>query len=375
MSDSGIRAIAFYLPQYHPIPENDGWWGKGFTEWTNVTKARPLFKGHEQPRLPADLGFYDLRIPEVREAQAKMAAEYGIEGFCYWHYWFGDGRKLLERPITEVIESRNPDFPFCLAWANETWSGIWHGNPDQVLMEQRYPGEQDYINYFNDLLKAFNDDRYIRVEGKPMFVINAPDQIPDIVSFTNLFRKLASQNELPGLYIVANTSREDWDPIVHGCDAVNLVLVGSLYRGLPPTKNVFYRKYKNQLIKSAWLTRLYRRVRKRPLQIYKYADVIPFLTSKKKFNYDCYPCIIPNWDNSARSGINSMILHKSSPQLFEEHLKDAIEIIAKNAPEKRIIFIKSWNEWAEGNYLEPDRTHGYDYLDVLKKTLQSKVEK
>jgi lipopolysaccharide biosynthesis protein len=188
MHNLKARAIAFYLPQYHPIPENDDWWGKGFTEWTNVAKAKPMFKGHYQPRLPADLGYYDLRIPEVREAQAQMAAKHGIEGFCYWNYWFGNGRQILERPLNEILATGKPDFPFCLAWANETWSGIWHGNPKKILIEQKYLGDKDYTSYFNYLLKAFNDPRYITVEGKPLFCINAPHQIPDIVAFTDKFR-------------------------------------------------------------------------------------------------------------------------------------------------------------------------------------------
>src|SRR4051812_32599778 len=144
MADESVRAIAHYLPQFHPIPENDEWWGKGFTEWTNVAKARPLFKGHWQPRLPADLGFYDLRVPEVREAQAEMARTYGLEGFIYYHYWFGDGRRILERPFNEVVESGKPDFPFCLCWANATWSGVWYGESNRILVEQRYGGVEDY---------------------------------------------------------------------------------------------------------------------------------------------------------------------------------------------------------------------------------------
>ena len=369
MSEYKARAIAFYLPQYHPIPENDQWWGKGFTEWTNVTKAKPFFKDHYQPRLPADLGFYDLRVPEVREQQAAMARAYGIEGFCYWHYWFGNGRKILERPIAEIIASGHPDFPFCLAWANETWSGIWHGNPDQILIEQTYPGAQDYTDYFNYLLPAFKDQRYILVEGKPLFCINAPEQIPDLNYFTDLFRSLALQNGLKGLYIVANTGYEDWDPTQHGCDAVNLVLVGNLYRGLPPTKDIIYRKYKNQIIKNGWLTRTYRKIRKKPVQTYNYRDVIPFLTAKKTFAYDAYPCVIPNWDNTARSGINGMVFHRSTPQLFEEHLNNAIELLLTKPKDKKLLFVKSWNEWAEGNYLEPDRKYGHGYLEVLKKVL------
>ena len=170
------RLIALYLPQFHPIPENDQWWGKGFTEWTNVAKAVPMFSGHYQPRIPADLGFYDLRVPEVRMAQAEMAAEHGVEGFCYWHYWFA-GKRLLERPFNEVLKSGEPKFPFCLAWANQTWTGIWHGAPDRILIEQTYPGIKDYESHFYALLDSFIDERYIKIDGKPVFVVYKPELI------------------------------------------------------------------------------------------------------------------------------------------------------------------------------------------------------
>jgi lipopolysaccharide biosynthesis protein len=163
------RIIALYLPQYHPIPENDAWWGKGFTEWTNTAKARPLFRGHYQPHVPADLGFYDLRVPETRLAQATMAREYGIEGFCYYHYWFA-GTRLIERPFNEVLASGQPDFPFCLCWANQTWTGAWHGLMNQILIEQTYPGTDDHRRHFDTLLPAFLDRRYMTVDGKPIFV-------------------------------------------------------------------------------------------------------------------------------------------------------------------------------------------------------------
>src|SRR5208283_1156501 len=165
------RLIALYLPQYHPIPENDEWWGKGFTEWTNVVKAKPSFRGHRQPHIPADLGFYDLRVPETRIAQAELALEYGIGGFCYWHYWFGEGKKLLEKPFEEVLKSGEPDFPFCLAWANESWTGVWHGSPDKVLREQTYPGSNDDEAHFYYLLTAFRDSRYLKVDDRPIFYV------------------------------------------------------------------------------------------------------------------------------------------------------------------------------------------------------------
>ena len=175
------RVLAFYLPQFHPIPENDQWWGKGFTEWTNVGKAKRLFPGHYQPRVPADLGYYDLRVPETREAQANLAREYGIEGFVYWHYWFGNGKQLLERPFNEVLESGKPDFPFALAWANESWKGFWHGLEDRnTLIEQIYPGKEDYVAHFNVVLPAFKDKRYIRCNGRPVFFIYKPSSLPDM---------------------------------------------------------------------------------------------------------------------------------------------------------------------------------------------------
>lgn len=362
------RAIAFYLPQFHPIPENDEWWGKGFTEWTNVTKARPLFKGHYQPRLPADLGFYDLRVPEVREAQAQLARENGIEGFCYWHYWFGNGKKILERPINEILASGQPDFPFCLAWANETWSGIWHGNPEKILIEQTYPGKQDYIDHFNYLLTAFKDSRYITVEGKPLFYIYAPDKIPNLLSFTTLFKDLAVKAGLKGLYIVANTADEHWDPAVYGCDAINPNKLGSLYKYLPSRKNYLLRKYRNQLLKPR-IGSLYKKLLKRPVNIYDYKEAIPFLISCQEKPYDIFPCVIPNWDNTARSGLNGLVLKNSTPQLFKQHLKDALLSILNKPNEKKIIFIKSWNEWAEGNHLEPDLKFGTQYLKAIQKVL------
>ncbi|MET4083630.1 lipopolysaccharide biosynthesis protein [Pedobacter sp. UYP30] len=368
--ENNLRAIAFYLPQYHPIPENDKWWGKGFTEWTNVAKAKPLFKGHEQPRLPADLGFYDLRVPEVRQAQADLARTSGIEGFCYWHYWFGNGKKILERPFNEVLESGEPDFPFCLGWANETWTGIWHGSPKEILIEQKYPGIEDYTNHFYYLLKAFKDPRYIRIDDKPLFVINAPEQIPDIIEFTNLFRRLSLENGLKGIYIIANVGTEDWNPREHGCDAVNLILHGNLYRGLHEHKNILFAKYKNQVIKRAWLSKLHKLVTKKPIQTYNYGNIVNLLIPKKKQKYDFYPCVIPNWDNSPRSGSNAMIFTNSTPSAFEKHLLSAIEIIKDRPKEKRIIFIKSWNEWAEGNYIEPDQKFGDAYLEVIKKHIR-----
>ena len=214
MKSPAARVIAFYLPQFHPIPENDVWWGTGFTEWTNVAKAKPMFRGHKQPRLPADLGFYDLRVPETREKQAELARNAGVEAFCYWHYWWGHGKRIIERPFEEVRDSGKPDFPFCLAWANQSWTGIWHGNPGSVLMKQEYPGHADEELHFRWAQKAFEDSRYVRVDGKPMFVIFAPHDMPSTAAFCDHWRDLARKAGYPGLYLVAisNIYSEGIDP-------------------------------------------------------------------------------------------------------------------------------------------------------------------
>jgi hypothetical protein len=211
-NDRSTRLIAFYLPQFHPVPENDAWWGKGFTEWTNVTKARPLFRGHYQPRLPADLGYYDLRVPEVREAQAELARNNGIEGFCYYHYWFA-GKRILERPFQEVVSSGKPDFPFCLCWANQTWTGIWHGAPGRVLVEQTYPGAQDNREHFMAVCSAFLDSRYLQIDSRPIFVIYKPLEFLEVSRFIKQWQELAIEIGLPGLHFIAHLEyhETDWD--------------------------------------------------------------------------------------------------------------------------------------------------------------------
>jgi len=191
-----IRAIALYLPQFHPVPENDEWWGRGFTEWRNVAKAKALFPGHYQPHLPADLGFYDLRLPEVREAQAELASQHGIHGFCYYHYWF-NGRRILERPFNEVLESGKPDFPFCLCWANENWTRVWDGGERNVLLEQHYSFEDD-LAHIRSLIPAFKDPRYIRINGKPLFLVYRTELLPDPAKTAALWQKEAIKAGLPG---------------------------------------------------------------------------------------------------------------------------------------------------------------------------------
>jgi len=352
------RVIAFYLPQYHPIPENDGWWGRGFTEWTNVAKAEPMFRGHYQPRVPADLGFYDLRVPETRQAQAEMAREHGIDAFCYWHYWFA-GRRLLERPFAEVLKSGEPDFPFCLGWANQTWSGIWHGAPDRILIEQTYPGVEDFVAHFNAVLPAFEDPRYFRVDGKPLFHVFKPHSIPDLRSFTDLWRELAVRAGLPGLYLVGEEARP-WNPVEWGFNA-------AIDAALPPLRGWEPWYYPIARLKWEW------RKRRGIPTIYDYADMCEALIYEQLGSppdRQRYPCLIPNWDNTPRSGRNGRVLHESSPELFRQQVRLSLDLVADVPWERRLLFIKSWNEWAEGNHLEPDLRFGRRYLEALHDELR-----
>lgn len=353
--DKLARVIAFYLPQFHPISENDEWWGKGFTEWTNVAKAKPLFRGHYQPHVPADLGFYDLRVPETRLAQAEMAKEYGIEAFCYYHYWFG-GKRLLQRPFEEVLKTGEPDFPFCLCWANQTWTGIWHGCEDRVLIEQTYPGYDDYRAHFYALLKAFTDKRYVTVDGKPVFLVYKPNEITNVKGVTDLWRELSLKVGLKGLFLVGCSWNSSWIPQEHGFDAS----VRHGLQGIRPWVS------KRKPIK--WLIRQYQIKRRKPT-VYFYKNVLPELIQDSSFNVENYPCLFPNWDNTPRCGSNGVVLHGSTPELFRIHFKQGLELVENSPSDHKIIFVKSWNEWAEGNHLEPDLKYGTAYLQVIKQEL------
>ncbi|GHU72398.1 glycosyl transferase [Spirochaetia bacterium] len=354
--DKKPKIIAFYLPQFHPIPENDEWWGKGFTEWTNVGKARPLFPGHYQPRIPADLGYYDLRVPETREAQAQMAREAGIEGFCYWHYWFGNGKRLLERPFNEVLESGKPDFPFCLAWANESWKGIHHGLSNRkVLIEQLYPGIDDYTKHFYTVLPAFMDTRYITVDDKPLFMIYKPLADTEVATFIKTWRELAKKNGLSGIYFVGQCMDRDKIELYKkiDIDAINIVNHGE------------FLKHRNLILRI--LYRIYRIITRSPY-IVSYKKAMRYFFDKNIDSRDnIIPAIISGWDHTPRSGRYGIILNNYTPYLFQSH---AQEVILNCSKTPNIIFLKSWNEWAEGNYLEPDLRWGKQYIEVLAKLIK-----
>ncbi len=345
-----MEVLALYLPQYHPIPENDRWWGTGFTEWANVTKSGPLFRGHDQPHLPADLGFTDLRVPETREAQADLARRFGVTGFCYWHYWFA-GHRLLERPFDEVVDSGRPDFPFCAAWANQTWSGIWHGAPDRILIEQTYPGPEDDRAHFESLLPAFRDPRYIRVGGRPLFFVYQPASLPDPARFVESWQQMAADAGLGGLYLVAALGESGYrSQQADGFDA------GVLFR-YPFTRTTTV-KVRDRLVARGLM-----RGPKRYPYPETLADAPDWFTGK------IFPGIYPNWDNTPRSGRGGVVATGSTPELFGAHVRRGLEWVSSFPADEQVVVVKSWNEWAEGNYLEPDQEVGTARLEVLRSEL------
>ncbi len=338
------------------------WWGKGFTEWLNVGKAKPLFNGHYQPRIPADLGYYDLRVPETRKQQADMAREYGVEGFCYWHYWFGNGKRLLEKPFNEVLNSGEPDFPFCLAWANESWKGFAHGLKNrEILIEQLYPGVEDYIDHFYEVLPAFKDKRYITVDDKPLFMIYKPLAHSDIVLFIETWRALALENGLKGIFFVGHGN----DPGVNMTQIMNLGFdaVNSLRLGDYPA-----------LHRSKW-RKVISVLKKEVLGIprnFQYKTAARYFINEEDKKKHIYPSIISGWDHSPRSGKEGLVMTDYTPKQFQKHVAEVVKVVSHKADNHKIVFLKSWNEWAEGNYMEPDIVFGTQYLEALKMELFDK---
>ena len=376
------RVIALYLPQFHPTPENDRWWGPGFTEWTNVAKAKPLFRGHQQPRIPADLGFYDLRLPETREQQAQLAREAGVEGFCYYHYWFGNGRQLLERPLQEVVASGKPDFPFCICWANHTWSNkTWERKSavqkNSVLMEQTYPGTEDDIAHFNTLLPMFKDRRYMTVDGKLIFAIYDPFGFKNVQQFIATWRRLAEENGLPGFHFIGMTpstltirtapdgTRQRVMP--------NLESSAEIYRRVLDlgfdAVNSLGKRRGEMLYEGKW-----KNIAKTVLRH------IGFPTGSMRYDYErtvrnyfapedtwenVYPSILPQWDRTPRVASMDGVYVNATPEKFGNHIRQALSLIKDKQPEHRILFLKSWNEWGEGNYVEPDMEWGHGFIDAI----------
>lgn len=353
------KLIAFYLPQYHPTPRNDQWWGKGFTEWTNVGKAKALYPGHYQPRVPADLGYYDLRLPEVRKAQADLAKEFGIYGFCYYHYWFENGFEELEKPFDEVVRMGEPDFPFCLCWANESWySKFWNMDgtiEKKPLALQKYLGKEDNEAHFYRLLPAFRDDRYIKKDGRILFVIYKPLEFEDFEIFRHQWNKLAKANGLNGFYFVAYSIHIEQEYNYLKSMGYEEIISCRLYE-MGAEKNVFERLYR----------KIQRIIFRMPI-IEDYGKYHKKLIGYDEEKNDVIPTIVSNWDHTPRSKRGGMVFENTTPENFEKHVTQVFDILSSKGSECNLCFLKSWNEWGEGNYVEPDLKYGLRFLEVIKK--------
>jgi hypothetical protein len=346
-----VELSALYLPQFHPIAENNAWWGEGFTEWTNVRKARSLFRRHHQPIQPGELGYYSLLEPTTRSAQAALAREYGVTSFCYWHYWFA-GRELLEQPLDEVLASGEPDFPFFVGWANQTWSGVWHGAPDRILIEQTYPGRSDHQEHFDRLLPAFKDRRYVTRDGRPVLLIFRPTDLPNPADFVTTWQTMAREAGLAGLYLVAWIEGKPWgvEYTSHHADGFD----AGLYVQFP--------------FQHTPLTRLRDRLRGWSERFgparYRYAIRLPRPVSK--IEGVVHASVQPNWDNTPRSQRRGSVIIDAAPTKFAQHLEEALTDELRRPKDQQMVVVKSWNEWAEGNYLEPDSIRGRGWLESIR---------
>ena len=342
-------------------------WGAGFTEWTNVTKAKPLFKWHNQPFLPADLGFYDLRLHQVREQQAILAKNAGIEGFCYWHYWFGAGKRVLETVFDSVLSSGTPNFPFCLGWANESWTGKWHGLDNEYIFKQTYPGNEDHVAHFYAILQALKDSRYIRVKGQPLFVIYRPDLIPSITEFVFTWTRLAVENGFPGFYFVSN--RGNLFPLENtGISKFMRNAPTAFIEAWASSNSGRAEKLLSNVLNKLRISNFSQSIHKPLCAPYK--AYVENQITQSLLPYEI-PLIVPNWDNTPRCGLRGCVLTEPSPRQFETLVRDAINKVSTHDPEEQLIFIKSWNEWAEGNTLEPSLQFRHQFLVALKNAVEA----
>lgn len=363
------KILAFFLPQYHTIPENDQWWGKGFTEWTNVRKAKPLFYGHYQPRVPLNHNYYNLLDPETRLWQADLAKKYGIYGFCYYHYWF-KGKQLLEKPFDAVLQSGEPDLPFCLCWANEPWTRSWDGKESDVLMPQKYGEQDDWEKHFYYLLTAFQDKRYIKVDNQPMFVIYRTGNIPCCDEMIEFWNKLARQNGFAGIHLVEmlNTFQNK-----SFCQYSKALLEFEPLYTLAYDKPYFLKKQR-KIFFSFKKTKLGSMIIPEHYPDRFNYDLIWRRIVKRKHlptNKLIYLGAFVDWDNTPRKDWNGIIFQGANPQKFKKYLEKQLRRSEK-LEKSDFIFINAWNEWAEGTYLEPDQKYEYAYLQAIKEVIYNK---
>jgi lipopolysaccharide biosynthesis protein len=351
IENSPVRLIAYYLPQYHPIPENDRWWGKGFTEWTNVTKAVPRFVGHYQPHLPGELGFYDLRLPDTLRRQAELARHYGVGGFCFHYYWF-NGKRVLEAPLENLLANPDIDLPFCINWANENWTRRWDGGDKDILLAQVYTDADD-LAFARALEPAIRDSRYIRIKGRPLIMLYRPGLLPDAAATLRRWRAHFTASRLGDPYFVMVLAFDDHDPRRYGFDAA---------AEFPP----------HRLASDApLLTGSARRfAQDYDGRVHSYDHMARTAMQIGGTDFTMFRGVCPGWDNEPRKPNRGITFVNSTPAKYGEWLGWACrKVMQSNAPEERIVFINAWNEWAEGAHLEPDRHFGYAYLKATAEAL------
>ncbi len=347
--DCDVKLIAYYLPQFHPIPENDAWWGAGFTEWRNVARAFPNFEGHYQPRVPGELGYYDLRVPQVMRRQVELARHHGIAAFCFHFYWFG-GKTLLEMPTRQFLETRELDLGFCLCWANENWTRRWDGSESSVLIGQRHSPEDDEA-FLRHVDTYFRDPRYLKVNGCPVLTVYRPSDLPDAAATTARWRALAERLGWPGLYLVATNAFRFRDYREFGFDALSEFPPHSLQ--VPDVQSVIE-------------TTSFRK----PAAIRLYRDVVASEIARDPGPGRTHPGVMMAWDNSARRPVEGRIVHGATAGEFKAWLAHGVARARSNPPEERFVFINAWNEWAEGTYLEPDQRYGYAFLSACAEVVR-----
>jgi lipopolysaccharide biosynthesis protein len=342
------RLIAFYLPQFHPTPENDAWWGKGFTEWTNVTKAKPLFHDHYQPHLPTDFGFYDLRVRETRRDQIRTAKQYGIDGFCYHYYWFS-GKRILHEPVNDMLADPESNMPFCYCWANENWTRRWDAADHEVLIAQQYKPDDD-LNFIKDLIPAFQDPRYIRVDGKPFLIVYRPQHLPDAAKSAQIWREYCREIGIGEIHLCSALTHNNFDYTQFGFDSGVEFPPHNLQFGCINEEVTFYDQFKGY--------------------IFQFAAIAQAYLERKYDGANVFKTVFPSWDNTARTNNRALVVLNGTPENYEHWLSAAIDHPNTAGASDPLVFINAWNEWAEGCHLEPDRKYGHAFLEATQRAKQ-----